>query len=107
MTREAGSPEAWREYLGVAVTVLSAVLLGLVVWQMTKLGNEAALDRATLAREHVGLVVTDQIMIVPGSTHSAPSASVSRSTLSIPFCKVRTAQSGPTAGCSDAAAASV
>lgn len=61
MTREAGTTAPWREYLGIVITVISAVLLGLVLWQITRLGNEAALDRLTLARERVGVDVTDKI----------------------------------------------
>ena len=62
MTRDAGAPAPWREYLGIVITVVSAVLLGFVLWQMARLGNEAALDRLTLARERVGIETTDKVM---------------------------------------------
>ncbi len=64
MRRPAAAASPWRDSLGIVLTVLGAVLLAIVLWQLTALGGEAGLDRATLRREQIGMDVTDQTLAV-------------------------------------------
>jgi len=62
MKREAAGAAYWRESIGIVVTVLTALLLAVVLWQTSRLGAEAGLDRATLARERIGIAETDRLL---------------------------------------------
>ncbi len=62
MKRNAAGAAYWRESLGIAVTVVTALLLAVVLWQMSRLGAEAGLDRATLAREQLGVHETERLL---------------------------------------------
>lgn len=68
MKREAAAGGPWREYLGLVVTIVGAILLAVVLWQMATLGQEAGLDRATLARERLGIAVTDHVLVAQNAT---------------------------------------
>ncbi|HVA27143.1 MAG TPA: diguanylate cyclase, partial [Candidatus Baltobacteraceae bacterium] len=62
MKREAARAAPWRDSWGIAVTLVSAVLLGVVLWQVSQMNKEAALDRATLQRERVAVAETARLL---------------------------------------------
>ncbi len=62
MKRKAAAAAYWRESLGIAVTVITAILLAVVFWQTSRLGAEAGLDRAMLARERLGVSETERLL---------------------------------------------
>lgn len=62
MKRKAPGVAYWRESIGIVVTVVTAVLLAVVLWQTSRLGAEAGLDRATLTRERLGISESDRLL---------------------------------------------
>jgi diguanylate cyclase (GGDEF)-like protein/PAS domain S-box-containing protein len=64
MKREAAVGAPWRELWGIVVTVLSAVLLAAVLWQVSRLSNEAGLDRVTLQRERISVTEVGGVLAV-------------------------------------------
>ncbi len=55
MKREPTSHPIWRDSLGIIVTVLSAMMLAFVVFQVSRLDRQAGSDRATIARERLAV----------------------------------------------------
>jgi len=62
MKREAASAAPWRDSWGIAVTLVSAVLLAFMLWQIVQMSKEAALDRGTLQRERIAVAEADRIV---------------------------------------------
>ncbi len=76
MKREAAGSAYGRESIGIVVTIVTAVLLAFVVWQMSRLSAEAGLDRATLARERLGIQETDRLLTLQNALDGYRSALV-------------------------------
>jgi diguanylate cyclase (GGDEF)-like protein/PAS domain S-box-containing protein len=62
MTRDSNRPPGLNDALGIVVSVLAAVLLGFVLFQIFHLGREAGLDRDALTRERVAVAETSHIL---------------------------------------------
>jgi diguanylate cyclase (GGDEF)-like protein/PAS domain S-box-containing protein len=60
MVRDPAQPVVWRDYLGIALTIVSALLLAVVLWQMTQLGG--GLDRVALQREQLAVAETPALL---------------------------------------------
>ena len=62
MHRDGGDGPRGNDTIGIIITVLSAVLLGFVLVQIYRLGNEAGLSRDSLMREQVAVTETGRIL---------------------------------------------
>ena len=62
MVREPSRQPGLNDALGIVVSVLAAVLLVFVLYQIFRLGNEAGLDRDALTRERVAVAETRHIL---------------------------------------------
>ncbi len=62
MTRERPAAARRRDSLGIAVTVVSAMLMALVLWQISQLSKDADLDRPAVARERAAVRETTALM---------------------------------------------
>ncbi|HTV91551.1 MAG TPA: EAL domain-containing protein [Verrucomicrobiae bacterium] len=62
MVREASRRPGLNDALGIVVSVLAAILLAVVLFQIVRLGSEAGLDRDALTRERVAVVETNHIL---------------------------------------------
>ena len=60
--REATRPPGLNDALGIVVSVLAAILLAFVLYQIFRLGNEAGLDRGALTRERIAVAETKHIL---------------------------------------------
>lgn len=67
MKREVASRPRWRESLGIVVTILSAVLLGFMLWQISQLNRQGGLDSLTLQRERLAVSMTDRVLALERS----------------------------------------
>ncbi|HUA09757.1 MAG TPA: EAL domain-containing protein [Candidatus Acidoferrales bacterium] len=64
MEREASQRPRLTDSVGILVTVLAALLLGFVIFQIYQLGHEAGLDRNALTRERVAVAETAHVLAV-------------------------------------------
>jgi diguanylate cyclase (GGDEF)-like protein/PAS domain S-box-containing protein len=62
MHRDGGDGPRGNDTLGIIITVLSAILLGFVLVQIYRLGNEAGLSRNSLMREQVAVDETRAVL---------------------------------------------
>ncbi|MHB8146976.1 MAG: putative bifunctional diguanylate cyclase/phosphodiesterase [Vulcanimicrobiaceae bacterium] len=62
MKREPASMPQWRDSLGIIVTVLSAMMLAFVLFQVSRLDRQAGVDRATLARERLSVATGETLV---------------------------------------------
>ena len=64
MERQASAGAPWRESWSIALTVVSAVLLAVVLWQTVQLSKEQPLERDALAKEQAAVHQTDRVIPV-------------------------------------------
>jgi len=62
MNREATPTPRWYEALGVAVTIIAAVVLAFVLWQVIKLNRQVGADAAHLQNEQLAVHVSNRIV---------------------------------------------
>ncbi len=62
MVREASRQPGLNDALGIVVSVLAAILLAFVLFQIVRLGSEAGLNRDALTRERVAVIETNHIL---------------------------------------------
>ncbi|MGD0968206.1 MAG: EAL domain-containing protein [Candidatus Aquilonibacter sp.] len=62
MVRETSRQPGLNDALGIVVSVLAAILLAFVLYQVVRLGSQAGLDRDALTRERIAVTETQHIL---------------------------------------------